>query len=66
MSQGTTGSPNIELRQKAKPDRYQLIAYLKYAVRDVAALNDQSAYLLKMAIQVLELEDLTIVPVEGQ
>jgi hypothetical protein len=66
MSQGTTDPPKLEPRQKATPNRYQLIAYLKYAVKDVAALNDQSAYLLKMAIQVLELEDLTIVPVDGQ
>lgn len=66
MSQGTTDSPKLEPRQKAYPDRYQLIAYLKYAMKDVAAINDQSAYLLKMAIQVLELEDLTIVPVDGQ
>jgi hypothetical protein len=66
MSQGTTDSPKLEPRQRANPDRYQLIAYLKYAMKDVAALNDQSAYLLKMAIQVLELDDLTIVPVDGQ
>ncbi len=60
----TQNAGNFDSKARSKPDRYQVIAYLKYAVRDVAALNHQSAYLLKMAIQVLELEDLTIVPVD--
>jgi hypothetical protein len=61
-----TRGPKDRAVPSGKPERYQVIAYLNYAMKDVAALNEQSAYLLKIAIEILELEDLTIVPVEGQ
>jgi hypothetical protein len=36
------------------PDRRMIVAYLKYAAKDVAALNETSGRLLQLAIAYLE------------
>jgi len=44
-----------------RPDRQSLIAYLQYALAELAAVNETSAALVRMAIFSLE-EEVAIVP----
>jgi len=44
-----------------QPDRQSLIAYLQYALAELAAVNETSAALVRMAIFSLE-EEVAIVP----
>jgi len=47
-----------------RADRHSLIAYLRYAVEELAVVNETSAALVRMAISSLE-EEVTIVPSEN-
>jgi hypothetical protein len=53
-----------DIARELRADRHSLIAYLRYAVEELAVVNETSAALVRMAISSLE-EEVTIVPSEN-
>ena len=50
-----------DIARELGPDRHTLIAYLRYAVEELAVVNETSAALVRMAIFSLA-EEVTTVP----